>query len=344
MIFSVLLYFVCAEATLYSIDDSRPHLVSEGVTLDFTGGGPAFMLASNMLTRINYRGIRSLAQTTLVTTLKGWSVYTCNLSTFALCETEWGYVFPPGTPADGSSIYHQFHCSNSIGKNSVSSTNYDMSACDVLDESLDLVYTQNLLYVKKNNMNAVEYWILILSSVYLVRALSLNIMSKLKNDTTTYQHMYTLVCFVVWVILLYEWDSTFVTVNDQAFYWVNIMYIFGYLVFHAYHSIYRVFIHSKHIEPRIFNLAAACIQGVVMALYGGAETPYVIVVIAMIMVRIWEKENQKRIMHVITGMIDCMYISLLIYVGYAYEVFYLYPIIMFSKMVSDHWFVTSLSL
>jgi hypothetical protein len=324
---------------MYALDDSVPVLTSNRDILTFIDGGTAFLLMSNNMIRINYRGIRVSTNALLRNDMqeKGWTRIPCNISSQAMCKSDWGYVFPVHTPEFGPVLVsHGFQCKDSSSKVFVNYSVYDISACDIIQENLELVYVQGYIFVQHTNLSLWKYWVMIICSILVVRAVSLNVISKLHASTNTHQYTTNIVILVTYIIIISEGDRYYITENDLFFFWTNIFYISGYLIFHAYHSIYKLFYDEKYQEPRIFNLAAAMLQSVVMRFYGSTETPYSMVIIGVLCTRIWEKEAQQKIMYTCTGMVDTLYVSLLIYMGYTYDPMYLFPLVLFTKILSNH--------
>lgn len=342
MFFLPVFIFICScqsriQATLYPIQDNVPILTSNNIPLTFTDGGPAFLLASNNMIRFNYRTIRVTTQALLRNDMIpiGWSKYSCNISKYGLCQTPLGVLFPIQTPLFGPDITgHHLRCKDSSSKALVNYSVYDISACDVIQNELEVVYVPGYAYIKHTTLVWWKYWIMVLASILVVRAVSLNIISKLQHTKDAYQYTTILVISLVWILIITEGDSVYITENDLFFFWMNIIYIMGYLAFHAYHSWYKLFVNPKYVEPRVFNLAAALLQAVLMRLYGSTETPYTMVIVGVICTRIWEKESQQRVMHIITGMIDTLYMSLLLYMGYTYDIALLFPVVLFARILS----------
>lgn len=81
---------------------------------------------------------------------------------------------------------------------------------------------------------------------------------------------------------------------------------------------------------------AASLQAITMLFYGSVETPYTLVIAGMIITRIWEKDHQMKIMHTCTGLMDCIYVSVLLYMGYSGSVMYLVPLVLLSRLLADH--------
>lgn len=334
-VYQVLLLLPLCKSTIYYIEDPIPFLSSSSGKIVFSEGGPAFHLSNTKLTRFASRGVINKANAVILDNLidKDWHKFQCNFSAYSLCHSKTGEVFPSTQPRAGKQ--DTYHCKNSKGKLSSADPIYDISACDILQEDLDLLFTNEEIYVKRTRLSVGTYWTLVLSSIVLVRAVSLNILSKLHNDSNYHQYKIVLLNFVILGIILSEGEAHYVTENDLFFFWVNMLYITGYLIFHSYHAIYKLFSNDRHIEPRVFNLASASFQAIVMRLYCSAETPYVLLIAAMICTRMWEKLSQKRAMHTWTGLADALYLALLLYMGYEADTNYLFPLAMITKVLAD---------
>lgn len=321
-------------AYLLPVELNYPELSSTSQLVKFHHGGAAYVLASNQLIRFNYRGIQILQQAELVLGRSNkWSKYPCNVSSHSLCITDYGHLFPSSSPLVGAQTPMGLSCSHSNGKNTVNQAVYDISSCDILDESVEIVYTPNSLYIRHSYMSTVLYLFYIACCIYLVRSLSLNVISKLDHTVEIVQYPTVLVVFIIWTITLIDGDSYYATSNDVAFYWCTILYVLLYLAFHGYHVYRHQYLKNKRI-PRVFNMTAAAMQLVVMRLYGSTETPYAGVIIAIIATRIWEKELNKKRTHVFTGLIDCIYVSLLMHMGFSYSSSYLFPLIVGANLLA----------
>jgi len=271
-----------AQCKLYTLDDSKPYISSDSSNINWHEGGGSFLLHTNLAVRFNYRGIQSISHgNTLVSDLsfhKGWLVLPCNTSAFACCSYSHGQLFSATGPHVGyhRQVLPQLQCVKSKGKEIVQIPVYDISACDILEESYDVVYTQNSMYIQLNYMSTWEYWAHVLGSIYLVRSISLNIMSKYNGTPMTNQSYILLVAIVLMVLVLKDGDRFQITTNDQLFYWVNIVYILLYMGYHLYHWVKRRILHWESLntpQPMIFNMSAACLQLVASKLYSSAETP-----------------------------------------------------------------------
>jgi hypothetical protein len=331
-----LLFLVhCVHGVLLPIDSNYPSIMSNAYTVKFYEGGGAFLLASNNMVRLNYRGIQYLPDAQLISGIleKGWSEYDCNVSKSSLCSMSTGAIFPSYAPRIGNSST-ELSCTQSIGKQMVGEAVYDVSSCDILDEYVEIIYTPNKVYTRHSYMHILIYFIFIICCILIVRSLSLNIISKLDSSVVVVQYPTLLVIFVILLITLIQGDSYYATVNDLVFFWFTVMYVIIYLLFHGYH-VYIQWRTQIHKEPRVFNLSAAAMQLVVMRLYGSAETPYAGVIIAVIATRLWEKELNRKRPHIFTGLMDCIYISLLIHIGFSYAMSYLFPLFVGCKVLAE---------
>ena len=180
MVFSCL---SVAHCQIDQITDNRPLLASDSNLLAWWDGGPSYHLASSSIVRINARGVFTYSATSGLRDLTQlqWASTPCNLSAWALCTSENGHVLPlpvprmvqdPDTMPDG---WKNLACADSTGKVLVSYEAYDITACDVLDEGLDIVFSGSVLYHKKTSVPTWEYWTLVILGIILVRAFSYNL-------------------------------------------------------------------------------------------------------------------------------------------------------------------------
>jgi hypothetical protein len=183
----LLLLLASVQASLYPLrDGARPGVASdrENSPLAWWDGGPAFVLASAGAVRVNFRAVYTYPPASLVRPLDalGWHGVPCNASAWALCSSDVGRALPYTLPrmperieavtADG---WRDLGCTQSQDKRLVSLGVYDISACDILDEGLDLVYTQGMLYHRHNTLHTWMYWSLVVVALVLVRSLSFNL-------------------------------------------------------------------------------------------------------------------------------------------------------------------------
>jgi len=180
-----------AQAALYNLQDTaRPGLAtSDGQSplLRWWEGGPAYVLASSGAVRLNFRALYTyppgaVMRGDLLDDAGWWHSVPCNASAWAFCSSDVGQIMPwlaPRMPelqetvtADG---WNDLGCANSAGKVLVSLGVYDVSACDIFDEGLDLLYTPGMIYHRHNTLQTWKYWVLVTLAIVLVRFLSYNI-------------------------------------------------------------------------------------------------------------------------------------------------------------------------
>ena len=322
----LLLLTTACQATLYNLQDGvRPRLNSQDKTLDWWDGGPALALASTSAVRLNFRAlityppkarIRDLARMT-----GAWHGIPCNVSAWALCSSSAGQVMPgrapemPGRAPEGGSVmqvdgWNDLSCTQSTGKLLVSKGVYDISACDILDAGLDVVYTLGTVFHRHSSLPLWKYWTLVVLSIALVRFLSHNIQTiwdKLGHKQEVKDQVPALLCsFTLLVIVLVDGDSMYITTADQLFFWATAGYIVVYLVVHAWrYNYYRVQMQdalntenqeedrdrgegrNMNYERPVYNIIVATLQLVAMRFYTAAETPYNMVLLGMLAARGW---------------------------------------------------------
>ena len=231
----IFLLVQAASAAIYSIQDTpaaRPGLTIDGTPLNWWEGGPAFVLASSGAVRVNFRGLYTYPPSSIVRDLDkglGWHKVGCNASAWALCGSDVGQVMPwkaPRMPEKHESVtadgWNDLGCTDSTGKILVSLGVYDISACDVIDEGLDLLYTPGMIYHRHNSLQTWKYWILVVLAIILVRFLSYNIQAlwEPQEETGIKPQLPALACSLgVLVIVLLDGDSLFVTSADQVFFY-----------------------------------------------------------------------------------------------------------------------------
>ena len=284
-----------AQPALFSLQDTaRPGLAITPDTqmVAWWEGGPAFVLASAGAVRINFRAIYTYPPNTLLRDLNrsAWHGQACNTSAWALCASDVGQAMPharPRTPENSQAVtadgWKDLACSNSHGKTLVSLGVYDISACDVFDEGVDLVYSQGMLFHRHNDLQIWEYWILVILAIILVRCLSHNIRHLWEPQAQAQENIRQ------WPAV--DGDSLFITSADQVFYWSTVSYI---LVYHAMHFANRhlttylpSWLRQEDLHYPVYNVIVASLQFIACRFYTAAETPYNLVLITILAVRAW---------------------------------------------------------
>ena len=294
---------------LYPIQDSRPTLATEqGTVLEWWSGGGAFALASSSGVRVNFRGVHLYAPDVRIRPrLADWTGVQCNQSSSALCCSDVGCVLPFNAPrapeGQVAAGWDALGCTDGKGKQLVSLGVYDISACDIMDEGLDLLYSQGELYHRRTGMQLWRYWVCVGLAIILVRALSYNVQGLWTPSATPPRHQWlglvAAVALTALVVPFDGWDGVFVTLADQTFYWATVGYIGVSLVLHWQAS-----------QP-VFNVIVAALQLLAMRLYTAAETPYDLVLIAMLASRVWVKVLTPQL-HGCALVLDSLYLALCI--------------------------------
>lgn len=303
-------------ASLYSLQDSpttRPSLalLEGGAPIEWWAGGPAFALASAPAVRINRRGIvvyPPAARMRNLTNLYGWHSAPCNASAWALCSSDAGETFPatsPRTPENRALIqidgWRDMSCANSEKKVLTVMGVYDVTACDIFDEGLDIIYADSKLAHRHAQIPLWKYWTMVILAIALVRSLSYNIQDLWeKNRAKPKKNQWPALAaaFVLLVLVLIDGDAAYASTADQLFFWNTAAYILIYLALHTWTEI-RIWAdkdeskdESKD-EPRdeyekpVYNVIVATLQLVAMFFYSTAETPYNIVLLGMLATRGW---------------------------------------------------------
>jgi hypothetical protein len=313
-----------ARAALFSLQDaSRPGVSSGDTQIGWWGGGPAFILASSGAVRLNFRGLFTYHPSSKVRPLDkgmGWHGIQCNVSAWALCSSEVGHVFPAGSPrmperqelvtVDG---WNDLGCSRSQGKELVGPGVYDISACDVFDEGLDLLYASGMVYHRHTAMPDWKYWTIVATTIVLVRCLSYNVQRLWTPHAETPGHNQWIPLAgstILLILVLSDGDSIYVTLADQLFFWSTAGYIGVYLGIHAGSRVCSA--KPGQYEQPVFNVLVATLQLVGMRFYTAAETPYNTVLVAMLASRGWTKMLMRQYRHGWTLVLDSLYLSLCI--------------------------------
>ena len=105
--------------------------------------------------RVNFRGIYTRPPKAVLRDLVGlgWLSAPCNLSYASLCRYAWGDAFPSGapeatdTPGGLPAAWAALGCSNGQGKVYTGAPEYDLSACDVVDQALPIFYPSSTRFL-----------------------------------------------------------------------------------------------------------------------------------------------------------------------------------------------------
>ena len=299
-----------ALATLFSVSNDRTTStllsLTDGAPIAWWEGGPAFVLASAGAVRVNFRAVYTYSPNSVLRNLNNsadWHGLPCNVSARALCATDVGQVMPfssPRIPENSQAVvadgWKDLRCSNSAGKILISLGLYDISACDVLDEGLDFVYSHGMIFHRHNSLQTWEYWLLVALAVILVRCLSHNI-KKLWEPDAQEQHAQwpaLLASFVALVVVLADGDSLHITLADQVFYWSTAVYVLVYIAIHLAYRFWPKWMAllssdsaQDGLEYPVYNVIVATLQFIASRFYMAAETPYNLVLITILAIRVW---------------------------------------------------------
>ena len=280
---------------LEPVADARPQLAASGLPLDWWDGGPAFLLASARAVRLNLRGVfpvRSGLRDDLA--LAGWASAPCNESTRALCSSDFGDAFPAGPArapdrpwalADG---WRSLGCARSDGKVLVREEVYDLTACDVWDEGVDLVFARGMLYFRRTEPPFWEYCALVALCVVLVRCLCFNVQVLLQPGTPVASQLPGLLAACALLALVgRDADAAYVTRRDRLFFWASFGFAGLYLAVYAAESSVRG-LRREQAGP-MFNLLVAGLQLAAMRFYRTSDTPYTLLLLPMLAARLWAK-------------------------------------------------------
>ena len=269
----------------------------------------------------------------------------CNLRASALCTADVGRVFPspryPLRVSDRSKQlavdgWNDLSCAASDDKTLTSQMVYDVSACDVLDEGLDILYSHGDVFHKHSSLPQWKYWTLVVLSIILVRFLSYNVQTmwertEQQDGAAARDQRLALVCsLAIVIVIVADGDSTYVTTADQLFFWCTVAYIGVYLGIHVwlgylsrrfYARLFTPVVEppqeyqdgndddrdgaeaeadgggeaneedthpaANGYEQPVYNVIVATLQLVAVRFYSSAETPYNMVLLAMLACRVW---------------------------------------------------------
>ena len=277
------------------LTDARPQLAAGGVPLAWWDGGPAYLLASARAVRLNLRGafpVRTGLRDDLARA--GWAAAPCNESARALCSSDFGDAFPAAPPrapdrpwalTDG---WRELGCALSEGKLLVHAEVYDITACDVWDEGVDLVFARGTLYFRRTEPPFPEYCALVGICVVLVRGLCFNVQVLLQPGTPVASQWPGLLAVCALLLLVgLDTDAAYVTRRDRLFFWASFGFAGLYLAVYAADSSARE-LRRERVGP-MFNLLVAGLQLAAMRFYRTADTPYTLLLLPMLAARLWSK-------------------------------------------------------
>jgi hypothetical protein len=190
-------------------------------------------------------------------------------------------------------------CSDSKGKLLTSLGIYDISACDVFDEGLDLLYTPGMVYHRHSSMPPWKYAFLVVLAIVLVRFLSYNVQALWHPAEAQQQQQIPAIvcCLLTLAIVLTDRDHLLVTSADQVFLWSTVAYIAVYILIHIARIVADEQDRKKggmevpNQEPQtkipVYNVLVASLQLIATRFYSAAETPYNLVLITILACRGW---------------------------------------------------------
>lgn len=296
LIFAALVH---GASSVIPLEGGRPRINTGGSEIQWSEGGPA--LSSTRFMRVSLRGI--FTKNSELRSMNGWTVAPCNLSAFSLCHFPAGDVFPAKPYFGGSMIPHPYKglsCSNDEGKVLSGRNVYDFSACDILDEGVDVIIKDQKLWFSKTNLDYPSYLCLLITSAFLIRGLSVNMQFKRKTENQIYVVVGCLVCLL---IICKDGDRMYATASDVTFYYACLIYVLVYCFYHLFN------IYKGGNQP-IFNLVAGTLQLVAVRLYNGAETPYNPAILFVVASRTLQKMMGGSWLQLPSCLLDSFYLSL----------------------------------
>jgi hypothetical protein len=142
-------------------------------------------------------------------------------------------------------------CEDSAAKLLTNKGVYDVSACDILDHGLDLVYYHPSKVAHRHSETPLwKYWTMVILAIVLVRCLSYNVQGLWEaghSDAAASegggagtmtrgkeQWPALLASLVLLILVLIDGDAAYVTTADQLFFWSTAAYILAYLAIHGW--------------------------------------------------------------------------------------------------------------
>lgn len=346
---------ISVHADVLPLDEARPWLVSGGVPIDWTSGGGAFVLASSPVIRLNYRGVTPERPGSVLRDLAplGWSPAYCNISARGLCASEFGIAFraqqagPPVASDEPDAQlppdWHGLHCANAAGRILTHQPEYDLSACDLLDEGADVVYSAGVLYLRRSALSLGVYWALVVGAILLVRAVARNVQAHRERSMQDSQRVPLLAAAACILLVAREGGGLYATEGDHVFYVATVLYCLCYLGYHVY-----FFVNARAQalactggsveQPPVFNLAAGVLQLIVSRLYTGAETPYNPIILLIVCTRAFTKLRRPSAGHALTALLDASYVALACELGFMPDPAYMVALITCADLIAELYF------
>jgi hypothetical protein len=336
------------------LDDTRPWLASSGAAVDWTSGGGAFLLASSRAVRLNYRGIITEPRAARLRDLAalGWASANCNISARGLCASATGVAFPsapapPRATDDDATLppdWQGLACSSAGGRLITHEPVYELSACDLLDQGADVLYSGGVLYYRNSALSLWVYWTLIVGAILLVRALARNVQAHRGQADRDATQAVPLAASLVCILLVsHEGGALYATQADYVFYVATMVYCLTYF---AYHVAAWVRSHSLGMargaeappQPPVFNLAAGVLQLIVSRLYTGAESPYNPIILLILCTRALTKLRHPSAGHAATALADATYVALSCDLGFLPDPAYLVALVACAHLIAELYF------
>lgn len=343
-----------AGAAVLPLDDARPWLASSGAAVDWASGGGALLLATSSSVRLNYRGVTTEARHARLRDLPalGWAAAYCNLSAHGLCASDLGVAFPtaPAAPRctdDARRLppdWQALGCASARGRTVTHAPLYELSACDLLDQGTDALYSDGVLYRRSSALSPWVYWALIVSAILLVRALARNVQAHRTGGAPDPTQRVPLAASLACILLVsHEGGALYSTEGDYVFYVATMLYCLGYL---GYHTFFWVRAHALGMalggeappQPLVFNLAAGVLQLIVSRLYTGAETPYNPIILLILCTRALTKLRRPSAGHALTALADASYVALACDLGFLPDPAYLVALVACAHLLAELYF------
>lgn len=355
--------FAVTHAKVFPLDSSTPYVRSNGIAVRWSEGWDALTVSSSLCVRLNERGIYSIPAHWSMRDLEmipGWKTFTCLPKKGSLCgmPQQRSALFPyerqPRYNGSASILPSTPGCTRTERNDGRVLTpsymaTYDLSSCDIFDQGGDLVLCQRTAAFRSTSLSVYVYWILCLTSVYIIRSFSYLVAQRLETTTQSrdisssfylwYLDQDTLTVWAcvlsVFLVLIPDGDSLYVTLEEQIFLVCMCVYVVMYLF------VFFLAGGNKLVDPPIYNLIAATLQLIAARLYTGVQTPYNPVLIWAISARSFVKFTRKKtqcevsVCEQVTLFADSMLLSLLCVLSFNDAPCYLVSIMTTAFVAAD---------
>ena len=266
--------------------------------------------------------------------LRTWNSEHCVASREALCEHREGGVsamlfFPQGVvdiPEDFSQVYQNSFTSAYPNGSSCTSPDsgrviqpedrrYEVSLCDLVDQSMDFVYehARARVYWRKDTTSTATFLFVCVLSVYIVSCLAQNVKNTLNNkriESEMTQHMLLVLMFLFITFELFASDLSTSILTDSDWYLFCVLYIYAFLEAALQWCCVFTPRHRSFISP-----LTVCLLLLVSRIHYTFDTPYTELLTVVFGTRNWYKFLSVRLETVSRAEVGVFVLDLCVYMA-----------------------------